>query len=169
MRLFLIGPMGSGKTTVGNELAKTLNIPFIDSDMIICEKLDSSIEQVFKQHGEKFFRDLEANTIMSLTKHENIILATGGGCILRPKTCSYLRQGLICYLRTSVQVQLERLALDTNSNRPTLPPLAERQIFLESMAKTRENIYNQLADISICTDSLDIATIVAQIAKQMRV
>src|SRR5919199_6455793 len=101
--IFLVGLMGSGKTTIGRALAKKLNKRFIDSDHEIEARTGASIPLIFEIEGEASFRHREAEVIRELTAQDNIVLATGGGAILNPESRAYLKsRGTVIYLRASV-------------------------------------------------------------------
>src|SRR5689334_10038756 len=107
--LFLIGPMGSGKTAVGRELARLLQIEFYDSDFEIEQRTGVDIPYIFEREGEPGFRERERDAIEALTAFDNIVLATGGGAVLLPENRACLAaRGLVIYLRTSVDQQIER-------------------------------------------------------------
>ncbi|EGV35345.1 shikimate kinase [Neisseria weaveri] len=148
--LFLIGLMGAGKTTLGKQLAQRLNRCFFDSDHEICQRTGVSIPTIFELEGEQGFRDRESNVINELTHMENIVLATGGGAVLRPENQSFLKKrGTVIYLHASPEVLLKRTQHDTN--RPLLQvdnPLAK----LQELYNARDHIYRSLADVVVESD-----------------
>lgn len=167
MRVFLIGPMSSGKTTIGRLFAEKMQLPFVDTDQAICKTLNLSVHTIFKRYGEEFFRKLEAQAIAKLSTNTKLVLATGGGCILNAQTRIILRQnGIVCYLKTSVVTQMQRLSED--NSRPTLPIPGKRYEFLTNMAKVREPMYCETADISISTDHINIACITEKLCAQIK-
>lgn len=135
--------MGAGKTTIGKRLAQTLARPFYDSDHVICEKTGVSIPTIFELEGEQGFREREACTIEDLTRENGIVLATGGGVVLREDNRQRLRErGLVIYLHACPTVLLERTRCD--KNRPLLQvdnPLAK----LQTLYQARDPIYRQTA------------------------
>src|SRR3954467_5324897 len=101
--IFLVGLMGAGKTTVGRALAKRLGSQFIDSDHEIEARTGASIPWIFEIEGEASFRQREAEVIRDITAHSNIVLATGGGAVLKPENRACLKgRGTVIYLRASV-------------------------------------------------------------------
>ena len=111
--LTLVGPMGAGKSTIGRLLARELGLAFKDSDRVIEERTGASIPLIFELEGERGFRDREQQVIAELMQCRGLVLATGGGAILRPENRSTLVSGsLVVYLHTSVEHQLERTARD---------------------------------------------------------
>jgi shikimate kinase len=147
--VFLIGPMGVGKSTIGRLLASQLDLPFFDSDREIEFVTGADIPWIFDVEGEKGFRLREARMIDTLTQRKGIILATGGGAILDANSRSFLHsRGTVVYLRASVAQQLERTGKD--KNRPLLQtenPLAK----IKELIKIREPLYRETAHVIIET------------------
>lgn len=163
--LFLIGPMGAGKTTIGRQLATRLQLPFIDSDHEIVSRAGADIPWIFDVEGEQGFRDRESRIIDELTQQQGIVLATGGGAVLREQNRQYLRdRGLVVYLKTSVERQLERTAKD--KNRPLLQTDNPRKT-LEKLAADRNPIYEQAAHLVVSTDSNQIKSVVNTVVKRL--
>ena len=109
LNIFLIGPMGSGKSAVGRQLAKQMHLDFYDSDAEIELRTGVNIPYIFEREGEAGFREREREVIDSLTHLHNVVIATGGGAILLAQNCECLsKRGFVVYLRASVQQQLER-------------------------------------------------------------
>lgn len=162
-RIFFIGPMGAGKTTIGSRLASTLNLDFYDSDRFIEEKEERSIADIFQFQGEAKFRDLEEFAIAKLTHMDNIVLATGGGAILREKNRAYLHErGLVIYLKTSVEMQLKRIKHDTK--RPLLQT-DDPKVRLENLMQQRASLYEATAHHIIETDEQSTQVVVKRILK----
>ena len=148
--IILIGPMGSGKSTIGNLIAKKLNREFRDSDHFIEEKTGVDIARIFDVEGEAGFRDRESKALKALFGNNNQVIATGGGSVLREENQALLRSsGYIVFLDTSVNQQLQRLRRD--KKRPLLQTASPRQQ-LESLFEARHPIYLNLADLSVKTD-----------------
>lgn len=157
--------MGAGKTTVGRALAKKLNKQFIDSDHEIEARSGVSIPVIFEIEGEASFRQREAEAIRSLTAQQGIVLATGGGAVLRPENRELLKsRGTVIYLRASVSHILQRTGRD--KNRPLLQTVdpAKR---LEQLTREREPLYREVADIIIDTGRPNISTLVQVILTQL--
>ncbi|MGI6407636.1 MAG: shikimate kinase AroK [Gammaproteobacteria bacterium] len=163
--LTLVGPMGAGKSTIGRLLARELGLAFKDSDRVIEERTGASIPLIFELEGERGFRDREQQVIAELMQCRGLVLATGGGAILRPENRSTLVSGsLVVYLHTSVEHQLERTARDRN--RPLLQTDNPRQV-LEDLLKVREPLYREVADIIIETDTRPPRLVVQEILEQL--
>jgi shikimate kinase/3-dehydroquinate synthase len=163
--IFLVGLMGSGKTTIGRVLAKKLNKRFIDSDHEIEARTGVSIPVIFEIEGERSFRQREADVIRDLTARQDIVLATGGGAILNPENRRYLKsRGTVIYLRASTQSILQRTAHD--KNRPLLQTVDPRKR-LEELARQREPYYQEVADLVVETGRPNIHGIVQSILTQL--
>lgn len=143
--VYLIGPMGSGKTTIGKRLARKLNLRFLDNDQELEKQTGASVNLIFDLEGEEGFRKRETAMLEKLTTQENILLATGGGAVTRPENRELLRKnGLVIYLRASVSQQLRRLGRD--KSRPLLQSV-DREEKLNRLAQERNPLYEELADI----------------------
>ena len=121
MRLILIGPMASGKSTIGKKLSKRLNLDFLDVDEQVEKSAGVSIAWIFDVEGEKKFRERESKELINSLEANNCVIATGGGVILVEKNRSLLKKGTVIYLETSIQTQLERTLND--NKRPLLQKL----------------------------------------------
>ncbi len=160
-RIFLIGPMGAGKSTIGRLLSEELSLPFIDSDKIIEDRAGVNIPWIFDQEGEEGFREREELAIEELTVGEPTILATGGGAILRENNRRNLRShGFVVYLKTSVDQQITRTAKD--KNRPLLQTPNKRKVLTE-LLEIRGPLYESTADWTIDTDGLSPKAVVKNI------
>ena len=152
-RIFLIGPMGSGKTTVGRALAELLGLEFVDLDQQIEARCGVEVDRIFEIEGEAGFRQREADMLLELSERPNMVLGTGGGSILSPDNRALMRrQGLVLWLRTRVDQQLERLARDRR--RPLLQTPDRRQRLL-ALAAERDPLYAACADLVV--DSCNVA------------
>ncbi|URJ25047.1 shikimate kinase AroK [Candidatus Blochmannia ocreatus (nom. nud.)] len=163
--IFLIGPMGAGKSTIGRQLANQLNMSFFDSDQAIEAHTGANISWVFDVEGEIKFRDREEKIINELTKKQGIVLATGGGSIISHITRNnLLTRGLVVYLETTIDKQLIRTKHD--KRRPLLRKSTSKQnirTFLEKLAKERNPLYEEIADITILTDEQNIKVLINKI------
>lgn len=141
--VFLIGLMGSGKTTIGQLLARRLQLPFIDSDHELEQRTGVSVATIFEIEGEPAFRHREAALIDELTHRHPIVLGTGGGAILDPQTRSVLRErGMVIYLHSTAETSYERIR--RNRDRPLLmvtDPLAR----LRQLYELRHPLYAETA------------------------
>ncbi|MGH8556612.1 MAG: shikimate kinase AroK [Methylococcales bacterium] len=148
--IFLIGPMGAGKTTIGRQLARQLGFDFYDSDWEIEFRSGVEIPMIFEFEGEEGFRKRECAMLAELTPLSPIVLATGGGAILASENRRCLSEnGLVVYLRCSVKRQLERTMRD--NNRPLLKDRPRDR--LESLMKIRSPLYQSCADLIVDTGS----------------
>lgn len=163
--IFLIGPMGAGKSTIGRTLAKEMKLAFYDSDEVIEERAGASIAWIYDIEGEEGFRRREQKVIEELTQKHNIVLATGGGVIMTPENRNALAaRGTVIYLKTSLQQQYERTKRDTKRPQLQTPDLESR---LESLREEREPFYEELADISFETDKLTVKAVANHIIKYL--
>jgi shikimate kinase len=161
--IYLIGPMGAGKTTIGRLLAKALGVRFVDSDREIEHRTGVCIPMIFEYEGEEGFRRRESEVLAELCCEDGIVLATGGGSILLPKNREVLHgRGFVVYLQCSVEKQLERTHKD--SNRPLLKTENPRQR-LQELLRVREPIYRSLADFIVDTGTHSSRSAVRQILK----
>jgi len=148
--VFLIGPMGSGKTAVGKHLARLLRAPFRDSDAEIESRTGVDISYIFSREGEAGFREREREVIADITRESPIVLATGGGAILLPENRAVLRErGFCVYLETSIEQQAERVR--QGRNRPLLHDVDPMTKLAELMA-IRTPLYEGLSQFTIGTD-----------------
>ncbi|MBT7950773.1 MAG: shikimate kinase AroK [Gammaproteobacteria bacterium] len=163
--IFLIGPMGSGKTTIGRQLASRLGMQFYDSDGEIEKKTGADIALIFEIEGEEGFRKREAKMIEELTAKKGILLATGGGAILSDSNRKFLKsRGRVVYLKSSPEKLMDRTAKD--KKRPLLNTDDRRATILE-MLETRVPLYEEVADLVIQTDNNIIKQIVNRICQQL--
>lgn len=164
--LFLIGPMGTGKSTIGRLLAAELHREFFDSDHEIERRCGCNIPWIFDVEGEAGFRLREAQAIDDLSRRSNIVLATGGGAVTNELSRQYLRErGTVIFLCTTVEQQLRRTARDRN--RPLLqcddPGARLRELF-----RIREPLYRATADLVIHTDRRSPRAVVNEIKRRVR-
>jgi len=162
--IYLIGLMGAGKTTIGRQLAKALQLPFYDSDKAIEEQTGVDIPTIFEYEGEEGFRAREQNMIAELTQINGIVLATGGGAILRPANRKALTEnGFVVYLQCSVDKILQRTKRDTQ--RPLLNTENPRAR-IEKLFSEREPDYLSCADFKIETSSMQSKAVVQNILNE---
>ena len=163
--IILIGPMGSGKSTIGNIIAKRLHREFQDSDHFIEQRTGVDIARIFDIEGEQGFRDRESNALQELLSQNNRVIATGGGSVLREENQKLLKQkGFIVFLDTSVKQQLQRLRRD--KKRPLLQTENPRAR-LEALFEERRPIYLDLADLAVKTDKRVARRLAADIISQL--
>lgn len=157
--------MGAGKTTIGRQLAKRLNRPFWDSDKELVLRTGVDIPTIFDYEGEEGFRHRESVMLEELCRNSGMILATGGGAVLREQNRLLLKkQGLVVYLRVSIETQLRRTSRDRN--RPLLQ-IPNPRAKLEEIKKQRTPLYIEVADLVLDTDQLSIPVIINRIVKYL--
>jgi shikimate kinase len=162
--IYLIGLMGAGKTTMGKKLARALAWPFYDSDRVIEESTGVSIPMIFEYEGEQGFRDREQEVIARLTGLKGIVLATGGGAVLREENRRQLKDnGFVVYLQCSIDRILQRTRRD--SQRPLLQTENPRQK-LEQLFKERDPLYRECADITLDTGIMPSKVVLKTILRE---
>lgn len=161
--IFLVGPMGSGKSAVGRQLAARLGLAFVDSDAEIEARTGVDIPYIFEREGEAGFRARERDVIDELSAAAGVVLATGGGAVLDPDTRARLRRrGRVVYLRTSVDQQLARTR--RSAHRPLLRTVSPRET-LQRLLEQRAAHYEDVADVTVDTDGRKVHTVVEQIER----
>ncbi len=149
--LFLVGPMASGKTTVGQKLAKQLGLEFIDVDQEIERRSGVSIAWIFDVEGEQLFRERECRIIEELSLLPGLLMATGGGAILKEENRRCLvERGAVLFLDTTVDTQLNRTTYDTK--RPLLQNVDKRKV-LTRLKQERDPLYREVADVIVKVDN----------------
>ncbi len=163
--IFLIGPMGAGKTTVGRQLARRLGQPFFDSDREIETACGVDIPTIFDFEGESGFRGREERMIDFLTGKHDIVLGTGGGAVLRESNRVHLKtRGVVVFLDVEIDVQVERTS--RNNSRPLLQQGDPRATLLE-ISRKRGPIYRELAHVHISTSNQRHQKVVDKICRQL--
>ncbi len=159
--LFLVGPMGAGKSAVGRQLARLLHMDFVDSDEEVENRTGVDIPFIFEKEGEQGFRKREAKVIDDLSARQGIVLATGGGAVLDPQNRSHLGgRGYVIYLHTTVKQQLDRTS--RGRNRPLLEN-DDPQKVLEELMEIRDPLYREIADLVVETDGRRVKEVAAEI------
>ncbi|MDB9968178.1 shikimate kinase AroK [Gammaproteobacteria bacterium] len=165
--LFLVGPMGVGKTTIGRVLADLLGLKFFDSDREIEASTGADIPWIFDVEGESGFRVRETRMIEQLTQNKNIVLATGGGAVILAENREWLKaRGVVVYLRAPISQQVERTSRD--KTRPLLQTSHPEQKIRELM-EIREPLYQEVADMVVDTYRRNPKTVSQEICKQLKV
>ena len=160
--IVFVGPMGAGKTTIGRILAKELGFQFYDSDKEIEKRTGTNIPWIFDVEGESGFRDRESAVIKELSELKNVVLATGGGAMMRPENRDAVtKYGFIIYLNTSVDQQFHRTHKD--KNRPLLQGEKDAFQVLSDLYELRDPIYRSVADLVIDTDKKALKGVVKDI------
>lgn len=163
--IFLIGPMGAGKTTIGRQLALLMNLEFFDSDAEVETKAGVAIDWIWDVEGEQGFRRREMQTIDELSQRQGIVLATGGGAVTTPDNRKHLAgRGTVVYLKASVEQQVRRTRKD--KKRPLIQnPDPEKK--LGELMSQREQWYEEIADFVISTDGSNIKSIANSIFRSV--
>jgi shikimate kinase len=151
LNVYLIGMMGSGKSTTGKLLARTLDYQLFDTDQVICQAAGATIPEIFTTSGEAEFRQIETQVLSQLSAYTRLVVSTGGGIILERINWSYLQQGLVIWLDAEVEVLLSRLKGDTT--RPLLQT-DHPQETLERLLAQRRSLYAQ-ADVKVSVRAQD--------------
>ena len=164
--IFLIGPMGSGKTAVGKQLAKLLRAQFLDSDAEIVRRTGADINFIFEKEGEAGFRLRERDALEELTRHDNIVLATGGGAIVTLANRVALRErGTVVYLETTLDQQVQRVR--HGQARPLLAN-ADPAIRLAELMAIRQPLYTEIADIVVSTSGRKVHSVAEEIVRKIK-
>ena len=164
--IFLIGPMGAGKTTIGRQLAKIFNLEFYDSDQVIEIQSGANIPWIFELEGETGFRKRETKVIKELAELSGIVLATGGGAVLdKENRAALTAKGIIIYLHTPVDEQRHRIA--HKQSRPLLANKDPEVVFKE-LYTIREPIYREAAHLIYDTSQYTLRAITDQIFKDLQ-
>ncbi|MBX3708579.1 MAG: shikimate kinase AroK [Gammaproteobacteria bacterium] len=159
--IFLIGPMGAGKTSVGRYLSKKLNKDFYDSDQEIEKRTGVSLTWIYDLEGLAGFRQREMKVIDELSMLSNIVLSTGGGCVETPEVRDFLYQrGTVIYMEVSLQTQLSRLKRD--KKRPLLQGENPQEVLIQ-LWEEREPYYENIADFTVVTDNRSVHDVCEEI------
>jgi shikimate kinase len=163
--IFLVGPMGAGKTTVGKRLAEVRGMTFADSDHEVESRTGVDIAYIFEKEGEAGFRKRERQVIAELTAGHNLVLATGGGAVLEPENRQALSsRGFVVYLRATIDHQLRRTG--HSDNRPLLQTPDKRGV-LEELFTIRDPLYREIADLVIDTDGRNARVLAQEIERAL--
>jgi shikimate kinase len=164
--IFLIGPMGSGKTAVGRHLARLFRYSFHDSDADIEARTGVDIQFIFEKEGEEGFRSREKESIDRLTRFEAIVLATGGGAVIDADNRRALAErGIVVYLATSLEQQLERTR--HGRHRPLLND-TDPEAKLKELMQRRAVLYAEIADLTVSTDGRRVQLVAEEIHQELR-
>ncbi|MCY4046268.1 MAG: shikimate kinase [Cellvibrionales bacterium] len=160
--IVLVGPMGAGKSTIGKQLAASLDFNFVDVDQHIVNQAGADIPWIFHKEGEDGFRKRETLSLQQSLLHDHTVIATGGGIITRKENVKLLNQAkFVVYLQAEVETQFKRTGKD--KNRPLLQEADPRQKLAELM-KHRSPLYDLVADLSVSTDDFSVKEVVNTIA-----
>ena len=161
----LIGFMGTGKSSIAKELAEKLEMPFVDMDILIQQKTNMTIEEIFEKKGEIYFREIERNTLKELSENNNMIISCGGGVVLNKENILNLKKNSkIVLLEATPSTIFQRLQND--GSRPLLK--GEMNIsYIENMLLQRKTAYDEAADITIATDDKSFDEISKEVVKSL--
>ena len=165
-RVFLVGPMGAGKTTIGKYLAQRLNLDFADTDSEIEKRTGADIPWIFDVEGEEGFRNREQQVVEEMTLWDNVVLATGGGVVVRQENRRVLAaRGFVVYLHASVEEQVRRTHRDRR--RPLLQNGDPEEV-LKNLMLQRDARYREIADHVINTDDCSPRTVAQQLVRELQ-
>jgi len=165
-RIFLVGPMGAGKSTIGKYLARHLRLRFADTDTEIEKRTGADIPWIFDVEGEEGFRDREQQVLEEMTQWDDIVLATGGGAVLRPENRRVLAaRGFVIYLYATVDEQVRRTQRDRR--RPLLRKGDPEQV-LRALMAVRDPLYREIADHIIETDGCSPKTVAQRLVVELQ-
>jgi shikimate kinase len=160
-RIFLVGPMGAGKTSIGKRLARALRLRFVDCDHEIEQRTGATIPLIFEIEGEAGFRSREKRVVEEVTREDGVVVATGGGAVLDPENRAWLRErGFVVYLHAPLEHLLARTRGD--SNRPLLQT-GDRVKRMQEILQQREPLYREVADLIVDTGTLTLSAVVQNI------
>ncbi len=164
--IFLVGPMGAGKSTIGRELADKLHLEFYDSDQEIERRTGADIAWVFDLEGEEGFRKREESVIEDLSDLQGIVLATGGGSVISSQVRNRLSaRGIVVYLETTIDKQVARTQRDRR--RPLLQTSEDPRTVLENLAVERNPLYEEIADVIVQTDDQSAKVVANKIVERL--
>lgn len=164
--MVLVGPMGSGKTSVGRRLACVLKRDFFDSDFEIVARTGVAIDHIFDVEGEEGFRLRESAMLADLCEISNIVIATGGGIVIKPQNRELLKQhSFVVYLSSSVEQLVMRTA--KSKSRPLLEKSSNREQTIRDILEAREPLYQEVADVVIDTTGKKLYAIISEIKKSV--
>lgn len=164
LNLYLVGMMGSGKSTAGRELAEQLGYRFLDADSCLEQVAGRSIPEIFASDGESGFRDLEAAVLNQIASWHSLVVATGGGVVTRPQNWGQMQQGVVIWLDAPEELLLQRLSAD-----PTPRPLMQAEdpaARLAALLAERRPLYAQ-ADLHIVQDGAPPEQVAARILAEL--
>ena len=162
--IFLIGMMGSGKSSTGPFLAEILKYKYVDLDVLIEKLTKKTIDKVFSEEGEEYFRDLETQCLQEIIKLPSVVVSTGGGVVLKKENWGILRQGIIVWLDINKEIALNRLNSKDNI-RPLLK--GNLDIKYEEIFETRKDIYAQ-ADLRVEVNNEGVSNVAKNIINELR-
>ena len=164
--IYLVGPMGAGKTTIGRRIAEIKGMSFVDSDHEVEKRTGVDISFIFDMEGEDGFRKREREMIAELSEEPNTVMATGGGAVLDADTRDLLSaRGVVVYLETSLEQQLARTR--KANNRPILEGSDDVEATLTKLMEERDPLYRSIADIVVATGEQQARRLAREIVEQL--
>ena len=164
--IILVGPMGSGKTTIGRRLSESLNLDFFDSDHEIIDTTGVSIDHIFDVEGEKGFRTRESDVLKKLCNMPNIVLATGGGAVILEENRELIKKASsVIYLLSSVDQILRRTA--QSKTRPILEKSNNRRKTITGILEARDSLYKEVASLNINTNGKKLNEVIDEIIEAL--
>ena len=162
--IFLIGMMGSGKSSTGPILAEILKYKYVDLDILIEKLIKKPIDKVFRDEGEEYFRDLETQCLQEIIKLPSVVVSTGGGVVLKKENWGILRQGIIVWLDINKEIALNRL-----NSKDNIRPLLKGNIDIkyEEIFETRKDIYAQ-ADLRVEINNEGVKKVAEKIVNALK-
>ena len=164
MNIFLVGPMGSGKSSLGKKLAKSLDKKFIDTDKEIEKKENKTINEIFENNGEKYFREKEKEFLVNIPNNLNMIIATGGGIVTNQENREKLKENKVIFLNASVERQSKRTS--KSDKRPLLKNV-NRLKKLRELYDQRLELYREVSNIEINVDKFKSKDILIKIIEEL--
>ena len=164
MNIFLVGPMGSGKSSLGKKLAKNLDKKFIDTDKEIEKKENKTINEIFENNGEKYFREKEKEFLINIPNNLNIIIATGGGIITNQENRKKLKENKVIFLNASIERQSKRTS--KSDKRPLLKNV-NRLKKLRELYDQRLELYREVSNIEVNVDKFKSKDILIKIIEEL--
>ena len=164
MNIFLVGPMGSGKSSLGKKLAKSLDKKFIDTDKEIEKKENKTINEIFENNGEKYFREKEKEFLINIPNNLNMIIATGGGIVTNQENREKLKENKVIFLNASVERQSKRTS--RSDKRPLLKNV-NRLKKLRELYDQRLELYREVSNIEIYVDKFTSKDILIKIIEEL--
>ena len=163
-KIYLVGSMGSGKSSIGRLLAKKLKLPHYDLDKIMEIDQGMPISTIFQKHNEEYFRNLESITLEKYSKLNSFVISTGGGAILKEKNQKLFHDGCVIYLKISLDAQYERI-----KNRSHRPLLDKKDVKseLEILDNIRGKIYENVSNIEVDVSNLDKEDVLSSIINKL--
>ena len=162
--IFLIGMMGSGKSSTGPVLAEILKYKYVDLDVLIEKLTKKTIDKIFSEEGEEYFRDLETQCLQEIIKLPSVVVSTGGGVVLKKENWGILRQGIIVWLDINKEIALNRL-----NSKDNIRPLLKGNIDVkyEEIFETRKDIYAQ-ADLRVEINNEGVKNVAEKILNTLK-